>query len=372
MTRTDPLDELLERLSSESDQPPPPPPEPSMRRTRKVRIPVEVLEDDASTGTVPVPYELEEAPAITLLRRPSDEAPLTLLHDEEPPGPARFSLRHPGAYALSRLVLPRLPVVAVVVPICYWMLMNLLKGDYLFLLRWYRESIVFPWLMKVVTEKGAFQAWWTVWGPFTIMVFATIVIALLAFYMTLWRYMFKDYLRYSEGVETREGRCYWLEGAGFWFNLWDGVYGGIYRRRNGRPYDPQREYVTAYIRDRAWPPINIASPGRKMLKVRLAPIEKIEKRGPFELVVSERKYRRIIGIREFATHDEAYTSTPLSTQWGKDLFTHRIAELVRETQTLTKANVGVRLDKMKSGTIIVDEELKEMMLHERRKKDTGA
>jgi hypothetical protein len=363
MTRSDPLDELLERLSSESDQTLPP-----TRKTRKVKLPAAV--QTYSTGTVQVLED--EAVLEPADLEPPPPPPEDLEASTKDLSPARFSKRHPVAFQFSRLVLPRLPVVAIVVPICYWMMMNLLKGDYMFLLRWYRESIVLPWLMQVVTEKGAFQAWWAVWGPFTIMVLATIVIALLAFYMTLWRYMFKDYMRYSEGVETREGRCYWLEGSGFWFNLWDGVYGGIYRRRNGRPYDPQREYVTAYIRDRAWPPINIASPGRKMLKVRLAPIEKIEKRGPFELVVSERKYRRIIGIREFATHDEAYTSTPLSTQWGKDLFKARIGELVKETQTLTKANVGVRLDKMKSGTIIVDEELKEMMLHERRKKDTGA
>lgn len=375
MTKSDPLDELLDRLSSESNRTPPRG-APTGRRARRVR------QLAHSTGAVPVLED--EACAKSIQSTPCIPGEDTLPEPPPPPedpGPMLFSERHPAAYGLSRLVLPRLPVLAIVVPICILMVLNLLKGDYLFILRWYDNSIVFPWLVQMTTVKGSLQEWWAVWGPFTVLIIATIVIALVAFYMTAWRYMFKDYTRHSEGVETREGRCYWLEGGGFWFILWDGVYGKLWTRRHGQPYEPKRKHVTAYIRDRMWPPINLASPGRKMLKIHLSPSEPVEKRGPFELVAHERMYRRIVGIREFETHDDAYTSAPLPTEWGKALFKTRIGELVNDTQTLTKANVGVRLDKMKAGTIILDEELKDMilqerqqetMLNERRKENTGA
>lgn len=273
--------------------------------------------------------------------------------------PKLYSEVHPNAYKASRVVLPRLPAIVVVSWTVYAMLANLWRGDYLFLLRWYQQSWVLPRLAHVLSSKQAFSEWWHIWGPFTLMVICAAAFVGIVFYLFVWRLFFRTYIRYSEGVETKEGRCYWVEGSGIWFNLWDLLY-------YGKGTWPLRRTQTVYLNTRRLPP-NPVSPARKLLKIELHVDkgEKLERRGPYELVGHEAPYRRIIGIRQFRTHSEAYKSDPIRVHEASQEYGKRVKDLVRDTQVLTKANVDVRLEKMKSGTVIIDEELKEMILHER-------
>lgn len=273
--------------------------------------------------------------------------------------PKLFSEKHPNAFKASRAILPRLPAIILVSWIVYAMLANLWRGDYLFLLRWYRQSWILPRLVHVLSSKQAFIEWWNIWGPFTVMTICAAVFVGVVLYLFVWRFFFKDYIRYSEGVETKEGRCYWVEGSGMLFNLWDMLY---YRRKTW----PLRKKQVVYLNTR-WLPPNPVSPTRKLLKIELDLDEgdKLERRGPYELVGHEAPYRRIVGIRQFKTHKEAYRSDPIRLQEASQEFARRTSALVRDTQTLSKANVDVRLEKMKSGTVIIDEELREMILHER-------
>lgn len=281
-----------------------------------------------------------------------------------------FSERHPIAFKTTRLILPRLPALAVALPLVYFMLANLLKRDYFFFIRWYHESWILPNLVSIVSSKAAFMHWWKFYGPITIMAGMLIFFSLVVFYLFVWRFIFKDYTRQSEGVETSEGRAYWIEGRNMWFNLWDLFYGIHYQRKHKVPYRPDRRVLTVYLNTSFFPPPNPSAPGRKMLKIKLSRDrdEWIENRGAYELIGHEGLYRRITGIREMETHNVGYKSDPLAMKEARRIFKDRMEGLVKDTQKLTKANVNVRLDQMKSGTVQMDDELRQMIIEERRKK----
>lgn len=281
-----------------------------------------------------------------------------------------YSERHPMAFKFSRLLLPRIPVLCVVLPLIYFLLMNLVRGDYLFFIRWYEKSWILPQLVSIFSSKEAFKLWFSEYGSLTTMVILLLVFSIVMLYLSVWRFIFKTYIRETEGVDTTEGRAYWVEGRNMWFNLWDVFYGLRYQRKYGQPYQPERKDLKIYLNTSAWPPPSPAAPGRNMLKIKISKDrdEWIENRGPYQLVVHEGLFRRITGIREFESHNTHYESAPSLRPEAKHLFDGRLNVLVRDTQTVTKGNVDVRLEQMKSGTIPMDDELRQMIAAERRQK----
>ena len=331
MSASDPLDELLEKLTSEKK----PQPAPQLHRTRSLKK-----------------------------KKPTAEAPQAAVPIEP-----LWSSRHPAAFKGSRFLLARLPVLLLVLPLSYAMLANLARGDFFFFVRWYNKSWILPGLVEILSSKSAFTAWWHDYGILTCLIVITIFVCGTVLYMSVWRLLFKDYTRYSEGVETPEGRAMWIEGSNMWFGLWDFFYGRRFERKFEQKYEPKRDTVTVFLRPGLFPLINPASPGRNMLKIQLSVEqgEKLERRGPYELIGHEGQYRRLVGIREFRTHNELYTSAPIPLADSQRIFQSRVGSLVKDTQKLTHANVGVRLDKMKAGTVVVDPEVRQMVLDERRK-----
>ena len=358
MTKQDSLDDLLEDLEAglradgapQTGEPVPNGTNSPTPRVRKVRRPV------------PEPPAPEPTPA------PTPESPPPL-EDHK----VLWSERHPALFDFSRALLPRAPVLVVILPLLYAILLNVLRGDFFFFVRWYRDSWFLTSLVHVLSSKQAFMEWFSYWGFVTVLLVLTFAIAATVMYFTLWRFLFPDYIRQTEGVETYEGRAYWVEGRGAPYHFWDGLYAPFYRRKFKRPYKPQRTEFTAYVNTRRF--INPFSPSTKMLKIHLSKGrgESLERRGPFELVVHEGLYRRITGIREVATHNEGYVSSPITLSDARSMFLHRSDELVKETQKLTRANVGVRLEKMKAGTVVLDDEIRQMIIDERnyRKEKAG-
>lgn len=355
MTRTeeDPLDILIRQLSHDASSPPTNPAS-GPPRTRQ-------LKDLSSTGPVQKPVKkVHVVSVVKVLATPAVVDQKAIL----------FSERHPTAFKSSRLLLPRVPVLIVALPLIYFMIANLLKRDYFFIIRWYHESWILPNLVNILSSKTAFTHWWKFYGPITIMVGILISISIVVFYVFIWRFIFKDYTRQTEGVETPEGRGYWVEGRNMWFNLWDLFYGVHYQRKYKAAYKPDRRVVTVYLNTSFFPPPNPSAPSRKMLKVKLSRDrdEWIENRGAYELVGHEGLYRRITGIREMETHNVGYKSEPLAMREARRIFKDRMDGLVKDTQKLSKANVSVRLDQMKSGTVQMDDELREMINDQRKKK----
>lgn len=358
MSTSDSLDELFEKLSSEKS----PEPIPRMVRTRTLRADLPVR-----PSAKPQRRQLLSRLHLRRKKKPAKERP-----HADPPSNPLWSSRHPAAFKGSRFLLARLPVLLLAVPLSYAMLANLIKGDYFFFVRWYHKSWILPGLVQVLSSKAAFSAWWHDYGVLTCLIVITIFICGTVLYMAVWRLLFKDYTRYSEGVETPEGRAMWIEGSNMWFGLWDFFYGRRFERKFGQKYAPNRQTVTVFLRPSLFPLINPASPGRNMLKIQLSLErgEKLERRGPYELVGHEGQYRRLVGIREFRTHNDLYTSAPIPLTDSQRIFQSRVGSLVKDTQKLTHANVGVRLDKMKAGTVVVDPEVRQMVLDERRKTGT--
>jgi len=311
-----------------------------------------------------------------------------------------FSEKHPELYRASRTFLPRLPVILPLIFILCVTTVNFSRGDYYFVKRWYDESI-FAEAISLLSNKVELMAWFDRYGALIIVAGICIIFGAILFYRIIWRGIFKDYIRFTENVETFEGRIYWREGIGFWFNLWDRLYESHLRKRayrkyqkavktprglnekhlsrkgyfqrweKDRPYAPDRRPYRIYLKTRFFPPINLINPALKLKKVNLKANEKMEKRGAFEIIIHEGLYRRITGIREFETHNESYESAPIQLREALAIYGSRVKELIRDTQQLSKANVKVRLDQVRSGTFIMDEELRKMIL-EKRKNERGS
>ena len=129
--------------------------------------------------------------------------------------------------------------------------------------------------------------------------------------------------------------------------------------------------IMVYLKAKRWPLIpNPMNPGRSLWKNKLTAgtEERLERRGPYELIVHEGKYRRITGVRIFATHNEPYKSASIPTVQATSIFKDRVKQLIADTNELSKANVKVRLDKLRTGTVLIDPEIREMTLHGRKEK----
>ena len=379
------LDDLLGSLSD-------PPAEKKSRRLKPPEIPEPVYKKTPSRNTKKRLKPLEE----TAQKGESEFAPHPL-----------FSEAHPGLHKLNRFMLPRLILIAIAGWMVYWVFSNLLTGNFMFAYEFFRHNWFIQGAITLITTEGAFKEWFSLYGPLIVVLIMTVTFALVIVHRFIWRWIFRDYVRFTEGVETLEGRAYWVEGAGAWFNLWDNWYKGhiekkalkrylqrceAFARERGFKgerlgiyltkmraralerfketpiYDPVglRKVITIYINYKKRPP-NPFNPGRSLLKNRLNPaIEKIVRRGAYELVVHEGLYRKITGVREFVTHSEAYQSSKIQVKYANAVFGKRVIDLIHDTNRLSKANVKVRLDKLRSGTVLVDPEIREMIIDERR------
>lgn len=258
-----------------------------------------------------------------------------------------FSEAHPQAYKVASTILPRIHTLLILFALLYFMMNELVKGNTDFLIDWYHESWILPSMVEILSSPENFQNWFQTYGTVFIMFMITLIIAGFVFYRTVWRFLFKDYVKESEMVTTYEGRCYFRTN-GFWCRLWDALY-----------KSPPRKKIKCWIKPNKWPPLNIFNPVKSLIKIELSPDEEIEEYSMFELHVHEKPFRRIKDIDEYETHDEGYLSGEIPLEYAGQEFGSRTIHLISDTQRLSLANPSVRLMQLRDGSYIAPPELKE-------------
>jgi len=389
----DPLDLLLAKLSGEN----PPRAEPVYKKTSSANT------EKRSKPPEETPRKV--APHLIAKKTVRLEDTIEPLELKVTPHPL-YSESNPRGFKFGRFVSSRFILIILVAWVLSWIMSNLVRGNWRFAYDFVQTNWLIQGFIHTIGSKQALNEWITMYGTVVGAVLITALVAGIVLHRFVWRLLFHDYIRFTEGVETNEGRAYWVEGAGYWFNVWDNWYGAHlqkgalkawlvqceeHARKHGMKWRQRRKYlaqmqtraleqfkitpvydpvarrpiITIYINYKRLPP-NPFNPGRSMLKNRLnMTTERLERRGPYELIVHEGLYRRITGVREFATHSEGYLSSEIPVKYASELFSKRVVDLIRDTNRLSKANVKVRLDKLRSGTVLVDSEIRDMILHER-------
>lgn len=260
--------------------------------------------------------------------------------------PAKISERHPGAYELAAALLPRSPVLLLLIGLTVSALSSMLIGNYLFVLDWYRSSIVLPWLMGIVTYTGGPQQWLSDYWPLALLLACLAASLLFVIWSLPWRFAFKDYLVVRGNTKSKDGRIMWST-DNTWTRMWDRMYG-----------TPPRDKVELWLKHRFW--WNPFLPSKGLIKLTLdRAIERPEYDGLFIYQAEERRYRMFTGLDEMVTTDDAQQSRPIPLAEINRTFMARSSSLVKDTQKFSLANPNVRLDKLRQGTHIVPQDLRE-------------
>jgi hypothetical protein len=264
---------------------------------------------------------------------------------EERP-PAKFSERHPGAYELAATILPRSPVLLLLIGLTFSALSSMMIGNYLFVMDWYRSSIILPWLGSIFTYSGGPGAWFEDYWPLLALLGCLAASLLFVVWSLPWRFAFKDYVVVRGNTKSKDGRIMWST-DNIWTRIWDSIYG-----------TPPRDKVELWLKHRfLWNPL---MPSKGLVKLTLdRAVEKPRYDGLFCYQAEERRYRMFVGLDEMVTTDDAQQSRPIPLAEINAAFDTRSSSLVRDTQKFSLANPSVRLDKLRDGTHIVPQDLKE-------------
>lgn len=269
-----------------------------------------------------------------------------------------FSEAHPKAYAVISTVGPRLHTLAIALIIGYYIFRELLRGNFGFVMQWYRSSPL-PAIIEILTTKELLQAY----APVIALLILICVILLVMIYMLPWRLLFKDYKRvivnnWNDRLEIApvpEGRLYWRTDNAL-YQLWDAWY-----------QSPERKTVRIYLHRRWWPPLNILNPPASLISVELSKEERLEQRGLFEVYGHEKPYRWRSGLNQYKTRDAPYSTTESPLEDTQDLFDQGVRRIVGEMRDLTNANSAIRLKQLASQTYGVEEEFLRMIEEDERK-----
>lgn len=263
---------------------------------------------------------------------------------EEPRG--KVSEKHPGAYELAATILPRSPILLLLIGLTISALSSMMIGNYLFVMDWYEKTVILPWFMSIFTYSGGPGAWFEDYWPLVALLGCLAMSLIFVIWSLPWRFAFKDYIVIRGNTKSKDGRIMWST-DNVWTRIWDRIYG-----------TPPRTTVELWLKHRFW--WNPLMPQKGLVKLTLdREVEKPRYDGLFSYTAEERRYRMYTAYDEMVTTDDAQQSMPIPLSDVNANFASRGQLLVKDTQKFSLANPQVRLEKLKQGTHIVPQDLKE-------------
>lgn len=287
-------------------------------------------------------------------RKPRPERPD--LPDKEPR--RKISEAKPELYDWAATILPKLPLLTLLLVLMYDALGSMARGDMWFVMDWYNATWVLPHIVAIFLYPGGPGAWFQLFWPLAMLLVALFLSLAFVAYVLPYRFCFKDYVIIRGNVKVKDGRVMWST-DNIWTKLWDRFYG-----------TPPRDTVEMWLKHRFfWNPL---MPNKDLVKLTLdRKAEHPEMDGPFTLTAYERRYRMYVALNEMVTTDDGQQTRPIPLDEANEKFRRRGESLVWDAQKFSYANPGVRLEKLRKGTHIVPQELKEAADLARKERHEG-
>lgn len=248
-----------------------------------------------------------------------------------------FSEKHPAIYNAAKLFIPAAPALSFMIVILYDMLSGATALKNIL-------AAIVPRYDLALTD---YQRWETLgYLDVTIINAALIFIAIIFFYVTVWRFLFPVYVIRYGSHNVRDGRLYWTNTNAL-TRLWDRFYKS--------PPRPTREYYINHGRL-----INPLRPENSLTRLTTTTAETFE-RSPFAIVVKERVGRYVIGDRHLTTTNDTIPNTAPDNDYVKEVFATRSADLVNATADLSYANPHIRLDMLADASYYEDRRIFEVI-----------
>ena len=257
-----------------------------------------------------------------------------------------ISQDNPPLYELAATILPKLPIISLLLVLAFSAVTSMAAGNMWFVMDWYRATWILPQLVGIFTYAGGPGEWFADYWPL-VMIAVMLLVSVLIFVWALpWRVAFKDYMIIRGNTKARDGRVMWST-MNIWTRLWDRIYG-----------TEPRKTVDIWLKTKFW--WNPLMPSKGLLHLTLdAEADRPEYDGPFTVTARERQYRRYVGYDHMVTTDDAQQTLPIPLDDITANFQSRGRLLVDDTQKFSLANPTVRLEKLRGGTHIVPQDLRE-------------
>ena len=257
-----------------------------------------------------------------------------------------ISQDNPPLYELAANVLPKLPIISLLLVLAFSAVTSMAAGNMWFVMDWYNATWILPQIVGIFTYAGGPGEWFAEYWPVVVLA-AMLLISLAIFAWGVpWRVAFKDYVIVRGNTKARDGRVMWST-MNIWTRLWDRFYG-----------TEPRKTVDIWLKTKFW--WNPLMPSKGLLHLTLdAEADRPEYDGPFTVTARERQYRRYVGYNHMVTTDDAQQTLPIPLEEITSNFQSRGRLLVDDTQKFSLANPTVRLEKLRGGTHIVPNDLKE-------------
>jgi len=257
-----------------------------------------------------------------------------------------ISKDNPPLYELAATILPKLPIISLLLVLAISAITSMAAGNMWFVLDWYQATWILPQIVGIFTYPAGPGQWFADYWPVVVLA-AMLLISLAIFAWALpWRVAFKDYVIIRGNTKARDGRVMWST-MNIWTRLWDRFYG-----------TEPRKTVDIWLKTKFW--WNPLMPSKGLLHLTLdAEADRPEYDGPFTFTARERQYRRYVGYNHMVTTDDAQQTLPIPLDDITANFQRRGRLLVDDTQKFSLANPTVRLEKLRGGTHIVPQDLRE-------------
>lgn len=289
-------------------------------------------------GTPPVEEVLLEATPAPCIEepRPSDVTRKRTM----------ISQGHPPLYELAAAVLPKLPIIGLLLVLAFSAITSMASGNLWFVMDWYRATWILPQLVGIFTYPAGPSEWFADYWPLVLLGVMLLVSVLMFAWALPWRIAFKDYVIVRGNTKAKDGRVMWSN-LNMWTRTWDRIYG-----------TEPRKTVDVWLKTKFW--WNPLLPSKGLLHLTLdAEAERPEYDGPFAMVAHERRYRKYVGYNHMVTTDDAQQTLPIPLEDISANFQSRGRLLIDDTQKFSLANPTVRLEKLRGGTHIVPSDLRE-------------
>lgn len=279
--------------------------------------------------------------------------------DEVDEGPKlKFSEKRPELFDWASSILPKSHLLLLLVILMYSAVTSMAIGNFMFALDWYQATWILPRIVNIFLYPGGPSAWFELYWPLALIIVMLLMTVAFVIWSLPYRFCFKDYVIIRGNVKVKDGRVMWST-DNMWTRMWDRAYG-----------TPPRNKVELWLKHRFfWNPL---MPNKGLVKLTLdREIEKPELDGPFTLIAFERRYRMFVALDEMVTTDDGQQSRLIPLDQANENFNDRGKMLVKDTQKFSLANPRVRLEKLRQGTHIVPQELREAADVARRERNEG-
>lgn len=257
-----------------------------------------------------------------------------------------ISKDNPPLYELAATILPKLPIISLLLVLAFSAVTSMAAGNMWFVMDWYRATWILPQIVGMFTYAGGPGEWFADYWPVVVLAAMLLVSVLIFVWALPWRVAFKDYVILRGNTRARDGRVMWST-MNIWTRLWDRFYG-----------TEPRKTVDIWLKTKFW--WNPLMPSKGLLHLTLdAEADRPEYDGPFTVTARERQYRRYVGYNHMVTTDDAQQTLPIPLEEITANFQSRGRLLVDDTQKFSLANPTVRLEKLRGGTHIVPQDLRE-------------